>query len=218
VTGIFVTFEGIEACGKSTQSNLLAERLKTAGYSVRLLREPGGTAIGEEVRHTLIHSAVNVSMTAETELFLMNASRAQLVREVIRPSLATGEIVVCDRFYDSTIAYQGYGRCLDLAVVRAVTEFAVGGTHPDVTILLDVSLGVSESRRARRDEGGKRLPDRLESSSRSFFERVSTGFKAIAGTHEARFRVIDGEQPIEIISDKIQYLVIEAMRRSQPKP
>ena len=187
------------------------------GYNVRLLREPGGTAIGEEVRHTLIHSAGNVSMTAETELLLMIASRAQLVREIIRPSLATGEIVVCDRFYDSTIAYQGYGRQLDLAIVRAVTEFAVGGTHPDVTILLDVSLPVSESRRARRDQSGKRLPDRLENSGRSFFERVSTGFKAIAGTQEARLRVIDGEQPLEVIRDKIWHLVIHAMRPSQPK-
>jgi dTMP kinase len=208
VTGIFVTFEGIEACGKSTQSNLLAERLKTAGYSVRLLREPGGTAIGEEVRHTLIHSAVNVSMTAETELFLMNASRAQLVREVIRPSLATGEIVVCDRFYDSTTAYQGYGRGLDLDVVKAITEFAVAGTRPNMTIVLDVSLAVSELRRARRDKNTERRPDRLEASSRSFFERVSAGFKAIADGGEARFRVINGEESIDIVSSRVWQAVL----------
>jgi dTMP kinase len=141
----------------------------------------------------LIDSAANVSMTAETELFLMNASRAQLVREVIRPSLATGEIVVCDRFYDSTTAYQGYGRGLDLDVVKPITEFAVAGTHPNMTIVLDVSLAVSEVHRAVRDQNTQRRPDRLEASDRSFFERVSAGFRAIADGDEARFRVINGE-------------------------
>jgi dTMP kinase len=215
--GIFITFEGIEACGKSTQSNLLVKRLKMEGYRVRLLREPGGTAIGKEVRHTLLHSIRNFSMANETELLLMNASRAQLVREVIRPSLAAGEIVVCDRFYDSTTAYQGYGRRLDLAVVRAITEFAIAGIHPNITILLNVSLGVSASRRARRDKSGKRQPDRLEKSGRSFFKRVLTGFKAVAGTHKARFRVIDGELPMNVISHKIWEIVIEVIRRSQSK-
>jgi dTMP kinase len=213
MTGIFITFEGIEACGKSTQSKLLVRRLKAEGHSVRLLREPGGTAIGKEVRHTLLHSAGNFFMADETELLLMNASRAQLVREVIRPSLAAGEIVVCDRFYDSTTAYQGFGRKLDLAIVKAITEFAVAGTHPDVTIILEVSLGVSESRRARRDKSGKRRPDRVEKSGRSFFKRVSAGFKVIASTHESRFKLIDGEQPIAVISDKIWEIVTEVLRR-----
>ena len=108
--GLFITFEGTEGSGKSTQIALLARTLRVLGYRVRTLREPGGTPIGEEIRHTLKHSQANAAMTAEAELLLMNASRAQLVREIIRPALAAGEIVLCDRFYDSTTAYQGYGR------------------------------------------------------------------------------------------------------------
>src|SRR5829696_8238663 len=117
MAGCFITFEGTEGGGKTTQITLLAERLRKAGHTVRTLREPGGTPIGEEIRHTLKHSPHNQAMTAEAELLLMNASRAQLVREVIRPALAVGEVVLCDRFYDSTIAYQGYGRGLDLKKV-----------------------------------------------------------------------------------------------------
>src|SRR5678815_767370 len=111
--GFFITFEGTEGAGKSTQIKLLAERLQALNQKVRLLREPGSTLIGEEIRHTLQHSSGNQAMTAEAELLLINAARAQLVREVIRPALNSGEVVVCDRFYDSTIAYQGYGRGLD---------------------------------------------------------------------------------------------------------
>ena len=135
---MFITFEGTEGGGKSTQIQLLAERLRSAGCVVRVLREPGGTPIGEEIRHTLKHSEANHAMTSEAELLLMNASRAQLVREVIRPALAAGEVVLCDRFHDSTTAYQGYGRQLDLGRVAAVIDFAVGETRPDVTWLLDV--------------------------------------------------------------------------------
>src|SRR6478609_2208013 len=123
--GLFITFEGTEGCGKSTQITLLAERLRARGRTVRTLREPGGTPIGEEIRHTLKHSHDNAAMTSEAELLLMNASRAQLVREVIRPALAAGEIVLCDRFYDSTVAYQGYGRQLDLQIVKEMIDFAV---------------------------------------------------------------------------------------------
>src|SRR5436189_1507497 len=142
--GLFITFEGTEGCGKSTQISLLAERLRALGRSVRTLREPGGTPIGEEIRHTLKHSQDNAAMTHEAELLLMNASRAQLVREVIRPALAAGEIVLCDRFYDSTTAYQGHGRQLDLKAVQAMIEFAVGETRPNLTLLLVVPYAVSE--------------------------------------------------------------------------
>src|SRR6185437_7350513 len=144
--GVFITFEGTEGSGKSTHVRLLAERLRAEGRIVRVLREPGGTPIGEEIRHTLKHSQRNHAMTPEAELLLMNASRAQLVREVIRPALAAGEIVLCDRFYDSTIAYQGYGRRLDPGMVRAVVAFAVGDTHPDLTLFLSVPVGISEER------------------------------------------------------------------------
>src|SRR6266550_9628152 len=126
--GLFISFEGTEGCGKSTQIKLLAERLAALGHRVHTLREPGGTPIGEEIRHTLKHSPQNQAMTAEAELLLMNASRAQLVREVIRPALAAGEVVLCDRFYDSTTAYQGHGRGLNLETVRRIIDFAVGDT------------------------------------------------------------------------------------------
>src|SRR5947199_9311646 len=133
--GLFITFEGTEGSGKTTQISLLAERLRALGRTVRTTREPGGTPIGEEIRHTLQHSAQNAAMTPEAELLLINASRAQLVREVIRPALAAGEIVLCDRFYHSTLAYQGYGRRLDLKRVQEVIAFAVGDTRPDLNLM-----------------------------------------------------------------------------------
>src|SRR6266478_6471721 len=150
--GLFISFEGTEGSGKSTQVSLLAEHLRFERYTVRTIREPGGTPIGEEIRHTLKHSADNEAMTAEAELLLMNASRAQLVREVIRPALAAGEIVICDRFYDSTTAYQGYGRQLDLEKVKAVIEFAVGETKPDLTLFLHVPTETSAQRLRSRQE------------------------------------------------------------------
>ena len=174
MAGCFITFEGTEGGGKSTQINLLAARLRERGLTVRTLREPGGTPIGEEIRHTLQHSAQNQAMTAEAELLLVNASRAQLVREVIRPALRTGEIVLCDRFYDSTIAYQGYGRGLDLETVRRVIAFAVGDTRPDLTIVLHVPIDVSEVRRKAREAKQR---DRMEELDRKFFERVRPGSK-----------------------------------------
>src|SRR5437762_1198558 len=170
--GLFISFEGTEGSGKSTHIEWLAERLQASGKTVRVLREPGGTPIGEEIRHTLKHSEHNHAMTPTTELLLMNASRAQLVREVIRPALAAEEIVLCDRFYDSTVAYQGYGRELDLVTVRAVIDFGVGETRPDLTILLHVPLSVSESRRQTRQSTKVTERDRFEESGRDFFERV----------------------------------------------
>src|SRR5450432_1810750 len=144
--GLFITFEGTEGCGKSTQVSLLAEHLRSLGKVVRTLREPGGTPIGEEIRHTLKHSLHNHAMTAEAELLLMNASRAQIVREVIRPALAKGKMVLCDRFYDSTTAYHGHGRQLDLKMVETIIDVAVGDTRPDLTLLLQVPAEVSKER------------------------------------------------------------------------
>ncbi len=193
---LFITFEGTEGGGKSTQVALLADRLRARGRKVRVLREPGGTPIGEEIRHTLKHSAQNAAMTAEAELLLMNASRAQLVREVIRPALAAGEDVLCDRFADSTLAYQGHGRQLDLGVVRQITDFAVGDTRPDLTLLLHVPLAVSEARRSARGPGGAGR-DRFEESDRAFFERVERGFAALAAAEPARVRPIDATRTVE---------------------
>jgi dTMP kinase len=183
------------------------------GCFVRTLREPGGTPIGEEIRHTLKHSHQNHAMTSEAELLLMNASRAQLVREVIRPALAAGEIILCDRFYDSTIAYQGYGRELNLATVRQVIDMAVGDTQPDLTLLLQVTTEVSEGRRLARQPN---LPmeiqrDRFEESDRAFFDRVALGYRAIAQSEPNRVRVIDAGGSVEdvrqAIWSRIQHLL-----------
>jgi dTMP kinase len=205
--GLFITFEGTEGCGKSTQVELLARRLAALGHRVRTMREPGGTPIGEEIRHTLKHSRANEAMTAQAELLLMNASRAQLVREVIRPALATGEIVLCDRFYDSTTAYQGYGRQLDMKMVQAVIDIAVGETRPNLTLLLAVSHEISELRRAVRQSTLPFMRDRMEEGDRKFFARVEEGFKAIAAAHPNRVRTVDGSAPMEVVCEKIWEIV-----------
>jgi len=207
VKGLFITFEGSEGCGKSTQVELLARRLRALGHRVRTLREPGGTTIGEEIRHTLKHSKANDAMTAEAELLLMNASRAQLVREIIRPALADGEIVVCDRFYDSTTAYQGYGRELDLEMVKGVIEIAVGKTRPQMTLLLQVPPDISDLRRAVRQSTLPFMRDRMEEADQTFFARVEEGFNAIATAEPERVRVIDGSASLEIVCAKIWELV-----------
>jgi len=201
--GLFITFEGTEGSGKSTQLSLLAEKLRSLGRLVRTLREPGGTPIGEEIRHTLKHSLQNQAMQAETELLLMNASRAQLVREVIRPALAAGEIVLCDRFYDSTTAYQGYGRQLDLKTVASVVNFAVGETRPNLTLLLVVPHEMSRERLSARQSTLPFMRDRMEEADRSFFERVARGYQAIALTEASRVRVIDGTGSVPAIERAI---------------
>ena len=205
--GRFITFEGSEGCGKSTQVRLLAERLTALGHRVRTLREPGGTPIGEEIRHTLKHSHNNAAMTAEAELLLMNASRAQIVREVIRPALAAGEIILCDRFYDSTTAYQGYGRQLDLEKVKAVIEFAVGETKPDLTLFLHVPAEVSAERLRSRQTNLPFVRDRIEEADQKFFERVAHGFGVIAATEPQRVKFINGAQPVEVVCTNIWEMV-----------
>jgi len=205
--GLFVSFEGTEGCGKSTQVELLAQRLRSLGHVVRLHREPGGTPIGEEIRHTLKHSPHNQAMTAEAELLLMNASRAQLVREVIRPVLAAGEIVLCDRFYDSTIAYQGYGRELDLAQVKSIVEFAVGGTKPDLTLFLRVPAEVSAERLRSRQSTLPFVRDRIEEADRKFFERVAHGYEAIAAGEPQRIKPVNGAQPLVAVCGQIWEIV-----------
>jgi dTMP kinase len=198
--GRFITFEGTEGAGKSTQIKLLAERIQATGRKVHMLREPGGTPIGEEIRHTLKHSAANAAMTPQAELLLINASRAQLVREIIRPALAAGEIVLCDRFYHSTLAYQGYGRQLDFARVQRIIDFAVGDTRPELTLMLHVPLAISEQRRKSRPSPTR---DRFEEADRAFFERVEQGFHALAKADPARIKWIDAYQPIPAVAAEI---------------
>jgi dTMP kinase len=203
VKGLFLTFEGTEGSGKSTQIALLAERLQSTGRVVRRLREPGGTAIGEEIRHTLQHSTRNQFMTPEAELLLINASRAQLVREIIRPALAAGEVVLCDRFYDSTTAYQGYGRQLDLHRVAGLIDFAVDGTRPDLTLFLFVPVDVSEARRTQRHSQKPRLRDRMEEADREFFLRVEEGYRQIAKAEPGRVKWIDASPGIDAVAGAV---------------
>jgi dTMP kinase len=214
--GLFITFEGTEGSGKSTQVVVLTRRLTGLGYKPVLLREPGGTPIGEEIRHTLKHSDANHAMTSETELLLMNASRAQLVREIIRPALNNGEIVVCDRFYDSTTAYQGHGRGLDLEMVRQTIACAVGETRPDLTLLLTVPVKMSEARRqARLLPGMENVRDRMEEADRGFFERVEAGYKKLAAAEPGRIKNIDATLPMERVSEAI-WLAVEPLLRGVP--
>jgi dTMP kinase len=205
----FITFEGTEGSGKTTQISLLADRLRSMGHRVRTLREPGGTPIGEEIRHTLKHSPANHAMIPEAELLLMNASRAQLVREIIRPALADGEIVLCDRFYDSTTAYQGYGRQLDLQMVKSIVDAAVGETRPDLTLLFVVPPEVSEARRLAR-QPTLALPfkrDRIEEAGQNFFARVAKGYQAIAAAEPQRVRQFDATGDVAGIQAAIWTLV-----------
>ncbi len=231
--GLFITFEGTEGSGKSTQIITLFNRLRTHGKVVRVLREPGGTPIGEEIRHTLKHSEANHAMTSEAELLLMNPSRAQIVREVIRPALLAGEIILCDRFYDSTTAYQGYGRGLDLQKVSEIVDFAVGETKPDLTLLLHVPIEVSEARRQSRqavllevpqkEDRKQPLPlpfngqvrDRMEEADRGFFERVEKGYQAIATADPERIKQIDATQSKEWISEEVWKRVEPLLKKAQ---
>lgn len=207
MNGLFITFEGTEGSGKSTQIALLAKRLQEEGRIVRTLREPGGTPIGEEIRYTLKHSDKNQAMTPEAELLLMNASRAQLVQEIIRPALKAGEIVLCDRFYHSTLAYQGYGRGLNLKMVETVIDIAVGETRPDLTLLLMVPVVVSEARRSMRQskESTNTPPirDRMEEADRSFFERVERGYRMLAKEEPNRIHSIDATKSLEEVTQTI---------------
>lgn len=211
--GLLITFEGTEGSGKSTQILLLAQHLRSLGRNVRTVREPGGTPIGEEIRHTLKHSSANDAMTAEAELLLMNASRAQLVREVIHPALAAGEMVLCDRFYDSTTAYQGYGRQLDLSRVQEIVDFAVGDTRPDLTLLLLVPQAVSLERRLARQSTLSFMRDRIEEADSEFFERVARGYRTIAAAEPGRVRCVEAGGGVAVVEAAIWGLVEPLLKR-----
>ena len=207
MAGIFITFEGTEGCGKSTHIKKLATCLKEEGHTVRTLREPGGTESGEEIRELLKHGPDNLAPQAE--LLLMNASRAQLVREIIRPALAAGEVVLCDRFFDSTTVYQGTGRGIDAVHVQSLIDFAVGKTRPDLTLLLQIPLETSEKRRANR-----RGSDRFESANREFFMRIEAGYAALAKAESDRIQVIDANRPLENVQADIMSAVSAALKNA----
>ena len=204
MSGLFLSFEGGEASGKSVQAKRLAERLVAAGREVVVVREPGSTPVGERVRDIVLH-AQEIPLGANAQALLYSTARAQLVRDVIRPALAAGKIVIVDRFYDSTLAYQGYGHGADLAQLRAVTEFAVGDTRPDRTLLLDLPVDAAERRAATRKPG--RAWDRFEAEARAFHERVREGYLRLAAAEPQRFAVIGADRDIEAVATDVWRVV-----------
>lgn len=193
--GLFITVEGIDGCGKSTQARLIAAALEAAGHDVLRLREPGGAKISEQIRAILLDPA-NAEMGDVCELLLYEAARAQLVHQVIRPALAAGKTVVCDRFYDSTTAYQAFADGLNRNMVSQANELAVDGCRPDLTLVFD--LPVEDALRRR---SGREAEDRLELKGLEFQERVAAGFRAVAADEPDRVKLIDaGESIAEVFS------------------
>ncbi len=195
---MFISFEGIDFSGKSTQIELLKDYLIDNNKKVEILREPGGTEISEKVRKILLDNK-NDKMFAEAELFLFSASRAQLVREKIRPYLQKGIYVISDRFHDSSTAYQGFGRGIPLETVMKIHELAIGDTIPDLTLFIDIPVGIANERKKKKS---KVKLDRIEVADIEFYNRVRSGYLETARSEE-RFKIIDGTQTIETIQNQI---------------
>jgi dTMP kinase len=199
---MFITFEGLDFSGKSTQATILIERLKQSHAVVHFLREPGGTKISERIRDLLLDKK-NLEMSDAAELLLFSAARAQLVKEVVVLALQRGEMVICDRYYDSTTAYQGYGRGIDLDAVKSINRLATGGTDPDITFFMDIPVDEIER---RKHEAGMTF-DRMEGSGRAFYERVRAGYREIARSESHRFVTLDGTSGVQDIARNIWSLV-----------
>ena len=197
--GKFITFEGPEGGGKSTHVRLLAERLRAEGRTVIVTREPGGTPLAEKIRG-LVRDELDDPPVTRSEVLLFLAARAQVVSQVIRPALARGEWVLCDRFADSTFAYQGYGRGIDVGLLRNFNDFATEGLVPDLTILLDVPLEVSRSRLAARQAATATAADRIEQAGTMFHRRLREGFLELAQAEPKRFAVIDSSGGVEQVA------------------
>jgi dTMP kinase len=204
---MFITFEGIDFSGKSTQCRLLEKFLTEKGFEVVLLREPGGTKISEKIRELLLDKE-SVGMSALTELLLYCASRAQLVHEVIKPALDSGKTVLCDRFADSSTAYQGFGRGLGVEKIEMINKLSTSGLEPDLTVYVDVT--VEES--LRRLNFANELTDRIEAEGITFLELVRQGYLQLATRHKDRFKVVDGSDDISIVQRRIQDIVVKRFR------
>lgn len=196
--GRLITLEGIDGTGKSTQVANLVSAIRSRGITVLELREPGGTAIGEAIRQILLDKR-NIGLCDESELLLFIAARAQLVREIILPALVSGSWVVCDRFTDSTLAYQGYGRGADLEMIRRINDLAVNGCRPDKTILLDVPIEAAMARLDKRQHKS----DRLDAEGIDFMKRVRDGYMAMAANEPDRFAVVDTTLPKTVVAQEI---------------
>lgn len=205
VRGLFITFEGIEHCGKTTQAELLAEHLEANGHDVIRTHEPGGTPLGMAIRELLLHRSLGEVETV-AELLLFAADRAQHVRSLIEPALDDGKIVISDRFFDSTRAYQGYGRRIDMDLINRAIDLATGGLTPNLTILVDIDVVTS---RSRSDEG---TDDRIEKGTDDFFDRIRNGFLKIAEVEGDRYLVLDGTEAIEELASRVRTEVTERLK------
>jgi dTMP kinase len=192
--GLFITFEGVEGSGKSTQVSLLAARLRELGREVVTTREPGGTPTGEMIRDILQHHKSQEPITERTEALLFAASRAQHVARVIRPAVDRGAVVICDRYLDSTLAYQGFGRSMPLDGLRAINGFGIEGMQPGLTLLLDLDVVDALARMRRRQQELAVAADRFEREASAFHQRVRDGFLALAAAEPARFRIVNANQ------------------------
>ncbi|GAP62495.1 dTMP kinase [Ardenticatena maritima] len=209
--GLFITFEGPEGAGKTTVIRAVAEHLRQRGYNVVLTREPGGTPIGDQIR-TVLLSPDNNAMHPETELLLFSAARAQHVRERILPALEEGAIVLCDRFADSTLAYQGYGRGLDLPALHAITQFATGGLTPDLTILLDIDPAQGLARRRAASAQGAEW-NRIDNDELALHQRVREGYLRLAAENPERWVVVDASAPVDDVIAQVIAAIEEHLKK-----
>ena len=207
---LFITFEGPEGSGKTTQVKRLAQRLAGCGSNVLALREPGGTSIGEQIR-SVLHSLDNREMQSRTEILLYCAARAQLVGQVIRPHLESGGVVLCDRYADSTLAYQGYGRDLDLATLRMILDFATSGLKPDLTFYLDMDV---EAGLKRKQVGGEEW-NRMDDLEVDFYRRVRAGYLEMVTQEPTRWAVIDAAQDADKIAAEIGKMAERVMQNAR---
>lgn len=215
--GLFITFEGLEGAGKTTQAKLLADRLIAAGYPVTLIREPGGTPVGEAIR-TILADSQYEDMSPLTEVFLFAASRSQLVEQVIKPQLGEGNIVICDRFSDATLAYQGYGRGVHFTQIREISDICAWGVRPDVTFLIDIEPARGLSRVRTRSVETLTKMDRIEQLDLGFFERVREGYLEMAAEEPFRFRLLDGTGEPEPLASRIADLALDLVKKRIPDP
>lgn len=199
---MFISFEGTEGSGKSTQVKAVYAALLDEGYKVLLTREPGGTDIGNQIRAIVLDTMTNTNMQPRTELLLFCASRAQLVGEVIQPWLAQGGVVLCDRYADSTLAYQGYGHGLPIPDLKQILQFATGGLYPDITIYLELKPEIGLARRRAGTFAGADW-NRLDDMTMAFHQRVYNGYQAIIAENPQRFLCVDADQPREVVTDAI---------------
>ena len=202
---MFITLEGTEGCGKTSQVAPLAEYLRQQGWNVLTTREPGGTPIGEQIR-TVLHSLENTEMHARTEILLFQAARAQHVEQVIRPHLARGGVVICDRYADSTLAYQGYGRQQPLEPLRALVDYATGGLKPDLTLLMDLDVEIGLRRRAKGGEW-----NRLDALEVAFYQRVRQGYFELVQAEPQRWAVVDASLPPEQVHQALREVVLKRL-------